>query len=704
MNKDLEEQLKDIDIKNIINMLKNGKSLPNEYQDILFPINHKEYKMQYSGKMRYEEILSNEDGVQSVPLQLENTFDSKNNWEDGWKNMLFFGDNLQLLKTIYKNEDPLIKNKIKGKVKLIYIDPPFATQDEFTSKNGVKAYSDKKKGSDFIEFIRRRLILAKEILSEDGSIFIHLDQKMSHYIKVIMDEIFGKHNFRNEIIWNYISGGIPKTFFAQKHDNILWYSKSNNYTFNIQKERTKEYKEDKIFFDEEKQEEFVWYIRPNTNPKVPKGVKSYINKYIQDVWEIPIINPQAKERSDYPTQKPEELLERIIKSSTKEGDIILDFFGGSGSTAITAEKLNRKWITCDIGKYSYLTIQKRLLEIENSNTLLEKEKSQTKKYEKIDNKITLKKDRGKGSRKEYDLKDFLDIEKIKKTFGDEIELSNLEVQQGVEIKNKNKPYRKKYKSFITAQLGTYDLDKVFDMNFEEYKEFCSHLFNFTLNEKIVNEMKIDGIKDGAFVEIFPYQDYIDEDVKIDTDYINMVHNELSDYIKDKYYIITPANYISFKEDYKDIGDIRYYFLKIPYHMINELHKARFERTKSPISRDNINNINYAIGFHFKIPPEIKSEISKTRNGIQLKIKSFIQMENNPHKKDSFDNLSSIYIDKNYKNNFILSESYFNKDFNIKNNEIFINIDDVGEQVFIIYSDLNGNEFKELINIKDLKNG
>src|SRR5699024_4232553 len=118
--------------------------------------------------------------------------DKFESFEDDWKNMIVFGDNLQLLKTIYEDKDPLIKDKVKGKVKLIYIDPPFATQDEFQNKEGAKAYNDKKQGAEFLEFIRRRLVLAREILADDGSIYVHLDQKMGHYVQAIMDEVFGK--------------------------------------------------------------------------------------------------------------------------------------------------------------------------------------------------------------------------------------------------------------------------------------------------------------------------------------------------------------------------------------------------------------------------------------------------------------------------------------------------------------------------------
>ena len=198
-------KLKEVDKQYLKDLIESGEQIPEDYKYVLFPNLQEEYELTYAGKMRKEDILAGEDGTLPVPLQVERVFNGKDHpaFEDEWKNMIVFGDNLQFLKTINENKDPLIKDKVKGKVKLIYIDPPFATQDEFQNKDGAKAYSDKKKGAEFLEFIRRRLILAKEILSDDGAIYVHLDQKMGHYVKVILDEVFGKNNFRNEIIWCY---------------------------------------------------------------------------------------------------------------------------------------------------------------------------------------------------------------------------------------------------------------------------------------------------------------------------------------------------------------------------------------------------------------------------------------------------------------------------------------------------------------------
>ena len=152
----------------------------------------------------------------AAPLQVERCFSSgkpsgqtqldlfeqaQKQDDPNWQNMIVQGDNLQFLKTCYRNVDPLIKNKVKGKVKLIYIDPPFATKGEFGGKEGERSYSDKVDTAEFIEALRERLIYQRELLDDDGSIYMHLDQKMSHYAKVVMDELFGKENFKSEIIF-----------------------------------------------------------------------------------------------------------------------------------------------------------------------------------------------------------------------------------------------------------------------------------------------------------------------------------------------------------------------------------------------------------------------------------------------------------------------------------------------------------------------
>ena len=267
----------------------------------------------------------------------------------GREEMIKCGDNIKLISEL-ENES----------IDLIYMDPPFNTGNDFGE------YNDKWDGSEnYLKFITDRLVLLKQKLKQTGSIYVHLDQRESHYVKMVMDRVFGRNSFVNEIIWSYVTGGLPNNAFGRKHDVIFLYTKTNNYTFNLQKERKRgaeNIKSEKLMKDEKG--EYVWYIRPNTNPKVPKGVKSYLDGHITDVWQMPFINNMAKERVGYPTQKPLKLLERIIKASSNPGDVVLDPFMGSGTTLVAAAKLNRKYIGFDINPKAIEITKKRLSEID----------------------------------------------------------------------------------------------------------------------------------------------------------------------------------------------------------------------------------------------------------------------------------------------------------------------------------------------------
>ena len=208
--------------KQLIKILEEGKDIPEEYKNILFPEGKKEYELVYVDKEREEDILAE---TMRVPLQPIKTFCNDRKTENGWTNKLIFGDNLQVLKELMY--DPAVK----GKVRLIYIDPPFATRQEFRGSQDQKAYQDKIAGAKFLEFLRKRLIFLHKILADDGSIYVHLDWRKAPHIRLIMDEIFGEENFRNDIIWSYTAGGRSKEYWARKHENILFYVKSPNYIF-----------------------------------------------------------------------------------------------------------------------------------------------------------------------------------------------------------------------------------------------------------------------------------------------------------------------------------------------------------------------------------------------------------------------------------------------------------------------------------------
>lgn len=293
--------------------------------------------------------------------------DEGNTFEDGWKNKLIWGDNKLVMSSLLE--------KFAGKIDLIYIDPPFATGANFktsveigdnkvTKEHSImeeKAYRDTwGNGLDsFLPWMYERLQLMKELLSEKGSIYIHLDWHAGQYVKTIIDEIFGYNFLRNEIIWHYRTGNLAKNQFQRKHDNIFFYSKSSELTFNVQ--------EQKEYYTDIYGPDFKPSFEGRKQAEDEKGI--YRMATVDSVWDISAVFTLSKEHLPYDTQKPEALIERIIRASSNEGDLVADFFCGSGTTMSVSEKLNRRWIGVDLGRFSIHTTRKRLLEIEHSKSL-----------------------------------------------------------------------------------------------------------------------------------------------------------------------------------------------------------------------------------------------------------------------------------------------------------------------------------------------
>lgn len=700
----------------LLNLIENGDSIPEDFKYLLFPTNQKEYELVYAGKMRKEDLFSNEDGVFPMPLQVEKIFNGNEykSFDDNWKNMVVFGDNLQFLKTIYENKDPIIKNKIKGKIKMIYIDPPFGTGDKYEGNKGQSGYSAKRNNSDFIEFIRRRLIVAKEILADDGIIFVRQGYNFGSYIKVVLDEVFGRSNFVNEIIVNRGKqrlGGSKK--YSTATDTVYLYSKTDSYSFNaFKRERYKgEAKGTNMLMKGDRNPPERDFIDPNgekvtllppknqhwkfVQPKIDemykkgviylaksqKGLDSGIFK-IQNGKKIPVdyvpsftfdddktidtnwtdISGYSQD-TGYPTENSEDLLYRIIKTGiNKKEDIVLDFFGGSGTTAAVAEKLGCKWITCDLGKLAYFTIQKRILQIQDSK----------------------------------------DLENPKKNYG------------------------KKARSFMTCTLGLYDLKKALSLEWEKYLEFVSGLFEIEIKKHKISGFEFDGKKSGYSVKIWDYNNY--KDSNIDESYLKNIHQTIHGKVTGRIYIIAPANNIDFLTDYYEIDGLRYYFLKIPYQVIKELHKIPFQKLRQPQSKQNVNDLDEAIGFHFIKAPEVKTQLKKSKDDVTIFIKEF----RSQYYKDeegktlgNFETLSSVFIDNNFDGKqFIMTNSFFADDLlpkkkkkvsesideedenvreelkEIKGEGLTITLKkgDVGKKIMVIYTDIYGNDFTEILAI------
>jgi adenine-specific DNA-methyltransferase len=303
------------------------------------------------------------------------------NYPKDWKNLLIWGDNKLVMSS-------LIKHGFAGKINLIYIDPPFFTGADFSFKVKVgneevtkeqsiieeRAYRDTWSGgiASYLRYMYERLVLMRELLAENGSILVHLDWHVGHYVKIMMDEIFGYNNFLNEIVWAYRTGGAPakEPGFSRKHDIILYYSKSDKTKFNKLKERV--YYE-KPFFNPLKDKEGRYYADVILRDVLENEINLVIDNRILKINVKPVINVSA-ERLDFDTQKPEGLLQILIMATTEPGDIVADFFCGSGTTGVVAEKLGRRWIMCDLSKYAIHLTRKRLLNIHESKDLMDENK------------------------------------------------------------------------------------------------------------------------------------------------------------------------------------------------------------------------------------------------------------------------------------------------------------------------------------------
>ncbi len=293
---------------------------------------------------------------------------------DDWKNRLVYGDNLLVMQALLAGDPASGLPSMRGKIDLIYIDPPYDSKADYRTKIELPganidskptvleqfAYADTwsanidgedvKGTAAYLKYMYPRLVVMRELLSERGNICVHLDYHVGAYMRVILDDIFGKENLKNEIIWGYSGGGVSKNKFAQKHDTLYCYAKSNDSIFNAQ------------YAPYSEKSQALINSRGGTSID-GKERDLGRGKHMEDWWgDIQSLQTFDTERVNYGTQKPEKLLERIEKAFSNNGSIVADFFGGSGTTAAVAEKLGRKWITSDIGKPATMIMRKRFID------------------------------------------------------------------------------------------------------------------------------------------------------------------------------------------------------------------------------------------------------------------------------------------------------------------------------------------------------
>ncbi len=425
-------ELTDAEKRDLVVLIQAGKPLPEKYRFILFE-DKREVELLWNGKSRevcnvilpFQTLEHIDEPRKEKKDEEELNFGMRGKPIDGWTNKLIWGDNRLILSSLKLGA---LRQQIEdaGGLKLIYIDPPFDVGADFSMDIEIGGESFHKepnlleqiayrdtwgRGADsFISMIYERLILMRDLLSDEGSIFVHSDWRVNAFIRLAMHEVFGSGHFVNELVWKRRTGYMGTyNRYGAVTDTVLWYSKTDRYTFVEQTvpnnpeylERFK-YKDEKGRFYRldnltspnprpNLKYSYKGYPPPENGwavsrermeqmdregrielPKSPTGriqrrrfVDELEGQPVQNLWDdIPPVNPMASEGIGYPTQKPEALLERIIRTASNEGEIVADFFCGSGTTAAVAEKLGRKWIATDLGKFAMHTTRKRLIGVQ----------------------------------------------------------------------------------------------------------------------------------------------------------------------------------------------------------------------------------------------------------------------------------------------------------------------------------------------------
>lgn len=645
--------------------------------------------LEYAGKRTKATILGEAGaGIGVAPLQIARSFGKVKEGE--WQNLIVQGDNLQFLKTCYRDEDPLIKGKVKGKVKLIYIDPPFATKNDFGGKEAEQSYSDKIDDAEFVESLRERLTYLREVLAEDGSLYVHLDWKMAPYIKVVLDEVMGKNYFVNEIIWLSALGDTSSKNkkFIKSHDTILFYRKSKNNL--IWNDIFQEYSQNKESIYKYEDEKGKYQLGPCDNPggggyvydlgygeKLPsRGYSMPIEtarKWIEDgslvvnEGKVPLrkwyMNKEGVRCKDiwddignerglvYATQKPEGLLERIIKASSNEGDLVLDIFAGSGTTAAVSEKLGRRWIASDFGKHSIYTIQKRMLRIGESRALLEEKNEEGKVFVK-----------------------------------------------------KGQSYTHLPKPFSVVSAGAYDFSHVMALGNPEHKDayiaFVLGLFQLGRDEEKARKFKLSNIfadKDGSPVEVYPVWDerYLKE-VRIDEEYLQEIINQAGGRLSGEYHIITP-------EHCTNVGDttlknsegknVTFKFLTFPYKVLEDASR-HFELHEQPASQGAVNELITSTAFYFNEDVEI--EVVRSDKGLTVTKFDTKILNKDGNRFPELEGLAMLLVDVDHEEGkpFDMDKTIFAKD--IKEGGEFPVEGNSDKTVAVIAIDKHGNESKPFV--------
>lgn len=795
----------------LIRLVGEGGPLPEKWRARLFPGHArapeygKEYRLVYDGKLKREEVLAQ---TPAAPWQLEREFCTERPHADNWHNLLVWGDNLLALRELLADQQGPNRYGTRGKIKLVYIDPPFATRQDFM-KDKEKAYHDKVLGAQFIEFLRRRLIVLRELLADDGSIYLHLDTKKSHYVKAVLDEVFGEDNFINEIVWKRINakGNVQKKW-GEVHETVFFYSRNRDrFIWNqVTRRLDPEYVSEMYRYVEpetgrryrlsdvtapasraSRGQVYVWrgYTLSSTrcwvyakekmenlhakgllvySPEGYPSIKRYLDtnegEKIPDWWED-VMPSLGNEMLGYPTQKPELFLERIIRASSNEGDIVLDCFAGSGTTPAVAEKLGRRWIAMDCGKLAIYTIQKRMFSL--TTTIGAAKKDDRTEPERVEDwaehlrnapgilLITEKARKGECNvtldllhdlavlAKKHDLlkkdatlslvcpEDKLHIpdtrleESTDGPGGTRIVVGDVEFCIST-ITPKDKTVKEKTlptTEFALYRAGVYDMEAIKELPWADYRPFVLKLFGVREHPHKRYGFALDGYIDTYSTLLWNYPNH--KTLTLDYGYVDDLHKTLRGKPGERFYIIAPVVAMDFAEDEVTREQTTYVFLKVPLSVLLRLIECKEPAAlKQPTKEEDVNAVIDAVGFDFISQPQVLWKVRKdSRKGeiltdYVLEISEFRAqtLATDPEDFKNFETFSMAMVDCDYRDNLFRLCRVFWGDKLIaeaggieKAERIELRVpegDFTGDQMMVILCDRYGNEKTLLLHKEDFE--
>jgi adenine-specific DNA-methyltransferase len=621
--------------------------------------------------------------------------------EDSWQNLIVQGDNLQFLKTCFLNQDPIIKDKVKGKVNVVCIDPPFATKGDFGSSGGEDSYADRLDRAEFAESLRERIIFVKEMLNENGSFYIHLDFRMSHIVKIILDEIFGKSNFQNEIIWKRTTARSGSGSYNHIHDSILFYTLSNNFIWNqlytaydegYLKSNFKMDHSNRLFRDSpltapgrrNGPSGMPWRgVDPNS---IGQGRHWAIPKFVQN-----LISNKAKGNAQLALDELD-ALNRIAWAKDGEGRPNIVQY------ADELEGVELQSIWTDFSALSSNSSEFQAYPTQKPEALLERIILASS------NPGDLVMDIFGGSGTVAAVAEKLGRRWIVCDFGKHAiytmqkRMCEIAESQKLNLNDKKKKvkYGKPPKPFCVVSVGAFDFSKIMNLrkNRDAYIGFVLGIFGITdRDDGLAVKYRVSNVcalKDNNPVEVFPVwdDDYL-QNVRIDEEYLQDIVTQSGGKLKGPYYLIAPENCtrVGNTELKNADGDkVMFKMLTFPYKVLEEISR-NFSIEEQPNTKDNINKLISSVGFYFN--EAVSVEVIRSKMGLRINRFETTILDSAGKRCTGLEGLAMLLIDTQYaeETGFTVDAVIYAKD--IKGADV--SVTGISEQTAVIAVDRHGNE-------------